>query len=70
MEPKLNLIEFVKAALSSQEVQNYLISQKLLPLAPTENGLHPHINVEQIIAVLKLVCDGAEVACPVIQNLP
>ena len=30
----------------------------------------PHVSVEQIIAILKVVCEGASVVCPVIQSLP
>jgi hypothetical protein len=44
------------------------IIKALLGWAP-KMVLEPHVNVAEIIAILKLVCAGAGVACPIIESM-
>ena len=63
------LVNLVKELLSTTEGRDLLSKHGFLPTEPASQ-IQPKVTVEQVIAVLKLVCDGAAVACPVIQSLP
>jgi hypothetical protein len=64
MQPELNLIEFLKLACEQSAVQTYLNENHHLGLAS------PKLSATEIIAIAKMVCAGAAVACPIIDSLP
>lgn len=69
-QPKIDFIKFLKVALAQDAVQSHLIAAGVVPLAPTDNGLHPHFDPGTFIAIAQLVCAAAAVACPIIDSLP
>lgn len=62
-----NLVTLVKELLSSETGRIALANHGFLPKPVAIPA--PHITGEEIIAVLKLICAGAALACPIIDSL-
>jgi hypothetical protein len=59
MPPKLDLIKFVTLALAHEDVQ-----------ALTGRPFNPKVTAGEVLAIVQLVCEAAEVVCPVVNSLP
>lgn len=69
MLPDNNLVVLVRSLLNDPAGRKFL-SDSGYPVAPPDNNVvQPKISMEEIIAVLKLICAGASVACPIINSL-
>lgn len=58
------LISLIKELESTQEGHDLLVKHGF-----ASGPFNPHISTTEVIAILKLVCAGAAVACPVIETL-
>ena len=69
--PDQPLVHLVQDLLATDDGRAALSKNNFLPLtSPVPAKLQPHISVQEVIAVLQLVCAGAAVACPIINSLP
>ena len=69
--PDNKLIKLVESLLATDQGRAALANNDMLPLdSPVPAKLRPHVSVAEVIAVAKMVCDVAGVACPIIQSLP
>jgi len=66
MLPDSALVNLVQDLLSTNEGRLLLDKHGFLPNLPP---LEPHLSMTEVIAVLKLICVGTEVACPIIESM-
>lgn len=66
MLPDNQLVNLVQDLLATNDGRLLLNKHGFLPQLPP---LEPHVSMTEVIAVLKLLCVGAGLACPVIESM-
>lgn len=70
MENQDLFLKFCDVAAESigQSAPDHDVIKSLLGWAP-KLPIAPHINVAEIVAILKLVCAGMAIACPIVDQM-